>query len=180
MKPFELLMEEHRLIERVLEALLSYADEVEGGGGERARLARFTAFLGEFADRHHHHKEEELLFTEMVRAGFSRDSGPIAVMLYEHDQGRGHVRAMQEKAEQAGAWSKEDRAKVAQAARGFAELLRAHIMKEEHVLYPMAIQSLEEDQEARLSEAVARFEREHSAERDRLRAAGEALAQRGA
>ncbi len=49
-----------------------------------------------FADQCHHGKEEDLLFPAMEAAGIPRESGPIGVMLEEHNIGRQYVRGMAE------------------------------------------------------------------------------------
>ena len=47
-----------------------------------------------FADGFHHAKEEHLLFPLLAQKGFSPEQGPVAVMLYEHIQGRNFVKAL--------------------------------------------------------------------------------------
>lgn len=132
-------MREHCLIEGVLKALEDYVAAVERGAGfERADLGRFVTFIREFADARHHAKEEDVLFDAMVASGFARDRGPIAVMLGEHDLGRNHAARLAEIAGQNGVWSDELVAVLARAARAYAGLLRGHIAREDHVLYPMA------------------------------------------
>jgi len=77
----------------------------------------------------------------MANHGFSPESGPIAVMLIEHEQGRQLVRRLRaagEKADQP--WTKEEASEVVQAARQFIAMLGAHIQKEDNILYPMAQQ----------------------------------------
>jgi hemerythrin-like domain-containing protein len=143
MDAIETLMNEHRLIERALEALVGFVDELRRrAGDDRPELARFVTFIREFADRHHHGKEEDILFAAMVEAGFPRSGGPIAVMLHEHDQGRAHVRVLADLAAQPTPWSGEDRERLGEAAYGYANLLHAHIHKEDAILYPMAEQRL--------------------------------------
>jgi hemerythrin-like domain-containing protein len=143
----ETLMAEHQLILRACGALTAFAEEVRRGGGDAAELGRFVTFIREFADAHHHYKEEDLLFVAMVEAGFPRDAGPIGVMLHDHATGRAHVGVLSELAKQATPWSVADRERLHAAATGYASLLRAHIQKEDGILYPMA--------EARLSPSLA-------------------------
>jgi hemerythrin-like domain-containing protein len=160
MDTIETLMNEHRVIERVLDGLVGFADEVQRTGGtEKAELARFVTFLREFADACHHGKEEEILFAAMVEHGFPKHGGPIAVMLQEHDQGRGLVRILRERAEQDAPWTDADRQEVAAVANGFSELLRAHIHKEDAILYPMAEQHLPPEALETVGAACEAFER---------------------
>ncbi len=144
MDPFATLNDEHRLIERTISALLSYASRIEHGA-DPADLGRFVDLIAGFADARHHGKEEDILFEAMVGAGFPRDGGPIAVMLAEHEQGRKFVAALRDAASRAGHWTADDRALIHEAATGYAELLRQHIAKEDMVLYPMARRALPQE-----------------------------------
>jgi hemerythrin-like domain-containing protein len=136
-------MQEHRLIEQVLDALENFAQVVRAGGAaERRSAAEFAEFFREFADKCHHGKEEDRLFVRMTERGFPADHGPIAVMLAEHVQGREHVGALAAIGSGSGPLSPAERATLALHALAFAPLLRAHIMKEDQVLYPMAVQAL--------------------------------------
>ena len=83
MDAIEMLMTEHRTIERVLDGLVGFSGEVQRRGGtEKPELLRFVTFLREFADECHHGKEENILFATMTEHGFPREGGPIAVMLH--------------------------------------------------------------------------------------------------
>jgi hemerythrin-like domain-containing protein len=183
MDAIETLMQEHRLIEQVLDALVGFSDDIRRRGTtEKDELGRFVTFLREFADECHHGKEEGVLFAAMVEGGFPKDGGPIAVMLHEHTLGRSLIRAMKQKSEQAGEWSGEDRQAIAGAAHGYSDLLRAHIHKEDAILYPMAEQHLSPETMERVSEDCERFENERtgSGEHERLHALAEALVARHA
>jgi hemerythrin-like domain-containing protein len=183
MDAIEILMDEHRKIERGLDALVAFADEVQRTGGtDKDELARFVTFLRQFADALHHAKEEGFLFEAMVQGGFPSEDGPIGVMLREHDDGRALVGILAERARQDDAWSEVQRRQFGDAAREFAELLRSHIQKEDEILYPMARDHLAPEAFARVGEACARFdaERVQSGEARRMEALGEELVARHA
>ncbi len=163
MNAIDTLMQEHQLILHACDALDAFADEVSGGGGDKAELGRFVRFIREFADARHHGKEEDILFLAMVAAGFPREGGPVAVMLMDHETGRAHTGILAAKAEQAGPWTEQDRAAVVGAARGYADLLRGHIRKEDMSLYPMARMRLPADAMARVDADSEAFERKQSA-----------------
>lgn len=165
MDAIALLMEEHQLILRTLDALDAFADKVARGGEDREELGLFVRFIREFADARHHGKEEDILFEAMVGAGFPRERGPIGVMLMEHEAGRGHLADLAAKVAQAGPWSPADQTAVVEAARAYAELLRQHIAKEDSILYPMARQRLGEEVLSRVNSACAEFEERHKAAR---------------
>jgi hemerythrin-like domain-containing protein len=172
----ENLMTEHRLIERVIEALNAFAD-VAGrkATDDKEELGRFVTFVRELADGVHHAKEEEILFAAMVEAGFPRDGGPVGVMLAEHDEGRRHVAVLRRLAEQAGPWSADDRQVLVEAAGGYGDLLRAHIHKEDEILYPMAEARLAPESLERVDALCAELDRGQAARIEELLALGEDL-----
>jgi hemerythrin-like domain-containing protein len=183
MDAIETLMNEHRAIERVLDGLVAFAGEIRRTGTtEKEELARFVTFIREFADACHHGKEEDILFAAMVDQGFPRDGGPIAVMLHEHDQGRALVAALRGRADQRDPWSDADRQEIAEIANGFADMLRAHIHKEDAILYPMAEQHLPPEAMERVSAECEQFEERQTGagEHERYHALADELVSRHA
>lgn len=162
MKPTELLMDEHRVIEQVLAAVGRMADEAQASGTLDAEHARDAVeFFRNFADRCHHAKEETHLFTLMEERGFAREDGPTGVMLHEHEQGRAHVRAMGELITPAAAGDTAALARWNEHARAYIDLLGQHIQKEDQCLYPMANQALsaaDQEELARRFESVEHLE----------------------
>ena len=137
MKPTEELMKEHRLIEKILGVLGSLAFQADQGTGPDPDRARDTlTFFREFADRCHHGKEEKHLFPKLGERGYGPEMGPVAVMLGEHVQGRAYLRAVGEALENLDAEGA--RTRFATAARGYVELLSAHIYKEDNILFHLA------------------------------------------
>lgn len=160
-KAIETMMQEHRLIEQVLGALETFAEQARrNSSARREDLANFATFFRSFADRLHHGKEEERLFTRMIEHGFPRDQGPVGVMLFEHAEGRSHVRALAELGSQAGPLTGVELGQALDHALAFVPLLRGHIQKEDNVLYPMAQQVLPREELARLNESCEAFDRE--------------------
>jgi hemerythrin-like domain-containing protein len=165
-KAIEVLMNEHRLIEQVLGSLETFALEVEGGlAPERSLLGDYGTFFREFADACHHAKEEDVLFQRMVERGFPLENGPLAVMLHEHKVGRGHVSVLRQAGGGAGPISAVATQLVLENAGAFVPLLRAHIQKEDRILYPMAVRLLNGPE-------LDAMETEFEALEARMRAAG--------
>jgi hemerythrin-like domain-containing protein len=132
------LREEHQLILQVSDAMQALIADAEQGKWYFDAFADCITFIRLFADACHHGKEEDLLFPELEKAGMGRQQGPIAVMLEEHRIGREYVRFMAEALEPARGGDEEARARLKNAAQGYVQLIRAHIMKEDHVLFNMA------------------------------------------
>jgi hemerythrin-like domain-containing protein len=148
------LMNEHEAILSALQILERMLAAMEKTGSVNAAdVQAFTGFLKEFADKCHHGKEEGLLFPALVAAGIPEQGGPVGAMLAEHSQGRQLIREMEESLTDGG-----DLARLAQAARGYAALLRNHIQKENMVLFPMAERVLKEPQLETLYEGFEEHE----------------------
>ena len=139
MKATEILMSEHRVIERVITSLEAGAARLENGAAiEPAFFLDAADFIKGFADGCHHHKEEGVLFKAMVDYGMPSNGGPVGMMLMEHEQGREFTRGMRAAAIRLQSGDTTARAEVIQNARGYAALLREHIIKEDSILFPMA------------------------------------------
>jgi hemerythrin-like domain-containing protein len=139
MEATDVLMSEHRVIERVIAALETAAFRLESGEAVSPEFFTGAAdFIKGFADGCHHVKEENVLFKAMAAHGVPVDGGPIGVMLSEHEAGRQYTRAMRAGAEGMKAGEPEARPQVIRAARAYTALLRQHIAKEDDILFPMA------------------------------------------
>ncbi len=165
MEATQILMDEHRVIERVLTAL----EKAAGSAAENKPIQpgyflEAADFIKGFADGCHHAKEEKVLFEAMVSSGIPREGGPVGVMLAEHEQGRTFVRAMRAGAEKWQAGDDTGRSEVVVAANGYVELLRAHIYKEDNVLFPLAERVIAPEAQQRVSEDFERIEHEETGE----------------
>jgi hemerythrin-like domain-containing protein len=161
----KLLMEEHRIIEHLLESMEKAASRLETG--EAVRVGFFVdaaEVIKGFADGCHHRKEEGILFPAMEAAGVPREGGPIGAMLAEHEQGRRLTRAMLAAAQQLIQGDESASTSVIQNARGYVDLLKQHIEKEDRVLFPMADRVLKGARADELAEAFERVEREETGE----------------
>jgi hemerythrin-like domain-containing protein len=159
MQATEILMAEHRVIERVLLALEQVAARVERGDPvDPAFFGDAVTFIREFADGCHHRKEEGVLFPAMHDAGLPWDSGPLAVMLDEHERGRSHTRGMHDAAALLSDGDHAARDTLVGHMRAFVALLREHIAKEDQVLFPMAAARLPAENQSAVSHEVARLQ----------------------
>lgn len=165
MKATEVLMEEHRVIERVLNALERAARNTAEGKAQRPQFFIEAAdFVRGFADGCHHKKEENVLFPIMQAYGVPAEGGPIGVMLYEHEQGRRYVRGMRAAAERWAAGDEAARAEAAENALNYVALLRQHILKENDILFPMAAQVIPAGEHEAVLERFEHVEHEETGE----------------
>jgi hemerythrin-like domain-containing protein len=149
--PTRVLRDEHALIIQVVDALERMVDR-DRASVTSGEARDFVDFFRLYTDALHHGKEEDLLFEAMAEEGFSKATGPMAQMIEEHKLGRALVRQM------AGAVDTIDDHPSAwrafeHAAHSYIELLRGHILKEDHALFDMADDALDEPACRRLCDA---------------------------
>lgn len=133
------LIDEHRLILRILAVLEKRALRVaDGAVPDPEFFLAAVDFIRNYADRFHHAKEEDVLFAALVANGMPREHSPVAAMLLEHEQGRAHVRALEAAALAVQAGESGRALEIAEHACAYLELLRQHIDKEDHILYPLS------------------------------------------
>jgi len=165
MKATDTLMEEHRVIERVLEVLQVGADKLESGELIRPEFFLDAAdFIKGFADGCHHKKEEGVLFPKMEQQGIPSQGGPIGVMLSEHQMGRVYTKSMREGAERLLAGDGTAQAEVVKSARNYVELLQQHIFKEDNILFPMANRVIPPAEQEQVWEDFEHVEHEETGE----------------
>ena len=139
------LKDEHQLILRMLTLLERNARLTEEGSFKDYRFyLDGVDFIRNYADRFHHAKEEDVLFEALVANGMPRENSPVAAMLMEHDLGRAFVKGMEEAATRALNGEAGQEEAIVANARGYLELLREHIAKEDQILYPLAERVLPE------------------------------------
>src|SRR3990167_8915273 len=124
----EQLRNEHQAVLLALEILEKICQKLEAKEKVYSKHQKeVLEFIKIFVDKCHHGKEEDLLFPALEKVGIPKEQGPIGMMLTEHDTGRGYVKGMSENIS--------NPEKFIGEARGYIELLRQHIEKENNILY---------------------------------------------
>jgi hemerythrin-like domain-containing protein len=179
--PTQRLREEHQTILQVTGVLEAIVSAAEGSAGaDLASLDRCISFFRLYVDAFHHGKEEDVLFPEMGNQGVPYDGGPIAVMLYEHGQGRALIGQMAESLPEARRGDAGAMSALLGAGRAYINLIRSHIGKEDMIVFEMADQVIPGAERPRLCGAyddVADGVFEGHTRRDLLLIAGELLKQ---
>ncbi len=165
----QVMVDEHKLILRMIDLVEKNTElAIKGKFSDWNFYLDAVDFIRNFADRFHHAKEEDILFKALVDNGMPRNNSPVAAMLMAHDQGRAFVRNMEMVAQQAIAGESVQVEVLVDNARGYVELLRDHIDKEDNILYPLAERVLPEAMRPDMTAGYARAEA----------AAGEGFAER--
>ncbi len=156
--PMEVLKNEHRVIERVLDAMEKQLERPVDAGFYRDAID----FLRNFADGCHHAKEENELFPVLESAGIPREHGPIGCMLDEHEMGRALIRKIANNLDAAAQGDAEAGSILRNAATAYIRLLRQHIDKEDNVLFVMADRVLGPEEQELMRGAFERADRSNS------------------
>src|SRR3989338_6139261 len=157
-KATEVLKQEHRDIEKVLAAVEKLAGHP--GPIPLEPWEKAIDFIRNFADKCHHLKEEGLLFPMLEEHGIPREGGPVGMMLMEHEEGRGYVRAMVAALSAPKGDGEGAKKQLAENARAYLRLLKEHIAKEDQILFDMADAHIGAEGQRRLLEQFEEHERE--------------------
>ncbi|MGH8884672.1 MAG: HAD-IA family hydrolase [Egibacteraceae bacterium] len=137
----EILMEEDHLVDkRIVGAAITISDRLAGEGAAVTADPKLLRAMGllvwltrNFVDPFHHRKEEEVLIPFALARGF--DPGECAWVALEHDQGRTYFRGMDIALQRIRSGDTNALGDFIHCARGFVELYKEHIRKEDDELF---------------------------------------------
>lgn len=152
---YAVLAAEHRLIERGLDLLDRFCDQIRRTKKMDAPVANgIVSFLREFADVTHHLKEERILFPAIEAKGFFPGCG----LIMDHQTSRSRVQAMAAAVDGAAGGDAEARATFVRQARSYITMLRSHIAKEDDCLASVCARTFDAADAVRLSAAFGELE----------------------
>ena len=161
-KPTKILSEEHQNILKVVAVLTKECNALESGKElNKDFFEKVIDFIRNYADKFHHAKEEDILFKELNKDSVQMHCNPIQQMLHEHDLGRDFVKGMEE------GLKENNKTKVIENAKGYAQLLQEHIHKEDNILYPMADEALNEQIQKEVLDKFKQAESERKGDEER-------------
>lgn len=161
MKPTEILMHDHEAIKVMLQIMSHLSEDIRSGKPFSVEdVEKIIDFLRIFADKCHHGKEENVFFPALVNAGMSNESGPVAVMLHEHREGRDFIKGMASSVEAFKEGNQKASVLIAKNMEQYVGLLTNHIQKENNILFPMGDRMLDNRQQDLLLEQFEQIESE--------------------
>lgn len=165
MNSIEVMMAEHRLIERMLKVMRKACYGVmQGEAINYEDFDQMIDFVRNYADAHHHGKEEKFLFNEMVEHLGALGTKLVKNgMLVEHDLGRLHMQELTEALERVKAGDDESKLDVIANAISYTHLLARHIGKEDAVVYTFAQRQLPAEILESVNAKTKQFEEEAEA-----------------
>ncbi len=157
MKPTNILVNEHRIIEQVLNCLERMMERCASDGKlEEAPAREAIGFFRAFAECAHLAKEEAHLFPLMAGTKCPQGCRPSDLMEREDQHGHAHLQAMEEAIEGAAAGEKGSVQQFVQHGQDYIALLMKYIENEEDWLFPQADRVLDEAKQRALGERLQR------------------------
>ncbi|BEG98449.1 hemerythrin domain-containing protein [Bacteroides sedimenti] len=136
MKPKDNLMHDHKKIEVMLGILTKIGENIRKHQNPvLEEIDQIIEFLRLFADKLHHGKEETIYFPALFEYGMANENSPAAVMLFEHEVGRGYIRDMASAVESLKKGEKNAANLLAESIESYVELMENHILKENTILF---------------------------------------------
>jgi hemerythrin-like domain-containing protein len=159
MKATQQLKDEHEDIKLMLSVMERIINKLNNGEVlDIEYMGKAIDFITGFADKCHHGKEEEVLFPALIMKGMSADTGPIATLLNEHQQGRALVKDLSDAFDNFKNRNSKALHKIVDNALNYIILLRGHIAKENEVLFRMADRLLNEIEQNEIAEIFEKIE----------------------
>lgn len=169
MNAIEIMMEEHKNIEDLLNALeIECLSLINGSEVDDEYFRLVIDFIRNYADSHHHKKEEILLFNRMVdEIGTTAEKLVKYGMLVEHDLGRLYVSQLEDALNRYKNGEKEAKLDIIGNSYSYMDLLKRHIFKENNVAYKYAERELSSEILNLINEECIKFEEENRLVREK-------------
>lgn len=169
MNAIEIMMNEHRYIERMLKVVRAACFKVlKNEEVDYEDFDKIISFIREYADGHHHNKEEIMLFNRMVEnLGLLAEKLVKHGMLVEHDFGRLYVKNLEEALHKVKAGDEEAKLDLIANAISYTDLLTRHIDKEDRVVYTFAQREMKCETMNDIDNDCKHYEKEHEAVKDK-------------
>ena len=151
-----LLMRDHEMTEKVFAAMEK--PFTSPAGPAPALVAKFFDYVHNYVDRCHNQKEEQHLFPLAEQRGIPRGSGPLSIMLLEHEAARGLLAKLKPLVQ---AYVAGDATKSAALCAMFGEyvaLCKDHYWKENDIFFPLAAGALSETDGAAVVRGIEQVE----------------------
>jgi hemerythrin-like domain-containing protein len=149
--PTEILMQEHRVIERVIKVIYVILQKLEEGQPVNRRTLMFIFdFMHNYADQYHHAKEEKDLFLALLARGVSVPGCRIRDLIREHEAGRKCLKELSKGIEIYDGKSYDAKKRIIKNLRILAGFYPNHIWKENHLLFPAADKVLSREEQKQI------------------------------
>ena len=167
MEPIGPLMIEHRLIEKMLDAIRLAADEArERGAIDPSNVDVIVDFMRTYADRMHHGKEEDILFRDFrSKAHSAEDDRMMRDLVADHVRGRAIVGRIADASTAYRSGAAGALEALAGALSELLDLYPGHIKREDTVFFPAAMRYFDKAERHAMLDEMQEFDRKMFHER---------------
>ena len=155
MAAIDLLFEEHRAFEAILEGLEQSIGRIHAGGSVRdPQIPGILEQCRRFTAGRHHRIEESILFPALGRHGLTPDLTPIAALEAQHESGRAFLGEFEAAYDDLIRGDDAARDRVYVLMREYVGMLRDHMWIEDHYFRSAAANALTPEEDRELSAAI--------------------------
>ncbi len=163
MYPIEILLDEHKLVERVIKLVEKVRSKLKKKKEIPATsFWKLVDFLRSYADVIHHSKEEDILFMQMREheAELSEKVwDQIGVLIDEHIQGLDLANEMHKAIRDYQRGSVSARKRILRSVTSYVDIMKAHFKSEEDEVFPAMVKVLSKAEKDKMAADFKRFDK---------------------
>lgn len=162
MYPIEILLEEHKLVERVITLIEKIQSKLKDEKEVPATVFwKLVDFLRSYADVIHHSKEEDVLFVQMQDHEEELTSevwDRIGVLIEEHIEGLDLANEMHKAIREYQRGKPKARKNILEAITRYIEVMKPHFQAEEEDVFPAMVAVLSDEEKTKTKADFERFD----------------------
>ncbi len=163
MYPIEILLDEHKLVERVIKLVEKVRSKLKKKKDIPApTFWKLVDFLRSYSDVIHHSKEEDILFMHMREheAELSEEVwDQIGILIDEHIQGLDLANEMHKAIREYQRGSASARKRILRAVTSYVDIMKAHFKAEEDDVFPAMVKVLSQAEKDKMNADFKRFDK---------------------
>lgn len=160
MNPIEFLMEEHKLIARMITLFGKEIEMLKQGKGSACFIHDAVDFFKSYGDKTHHGKEEDILFRELGQKNLSDDHrNQMAELLEEHVKAREMIKVIDDLNEKFINGDGSVQSEIVTALEEISKFYLEHIEKENTHFFVSAKEYMTEEEWNNMMKEFSEFDR---------------------
>jgi hemerythrin-like domain-containing protein len=162
MYPIDILLDEHKFVERVVNLVEKIRDKLQDEKEVPATVFwKLVDFRRNYSDIIHHSKEEDVLFAKMQDYAEKLPTAvkdQMAVLIDEHLQGLDLANDMHKAIRDYRRGLTSARKRILRAVTSYAELMKPHVQSEENDVFPAMVNVLSKAEKDQMKADFSRFD----------------------
>lgn len=160
MNPIEFLMEEHKLIIKMMVLFEKEIERLKAGHGSVCFIHDAVDFFKYYGDKTHHGKEEDILFRELGQKNLNEEHrNQMAELLEEHIQAREKIKYLNELNEKFINGDSSVQTDIVAALEDLSNFYKQHIEKENAHFFVSAKEYMDDNEWQKMMQEFAEFDR---------------------